>query len=452
MTLSRTRRYLKIARACLFGLLQSGNGIAAERRSIRALRQRQKLSSYRGKRADAYGSPAPQLRGNHMTSEEARRLAIGGLLAMAAALGIGRFVYTPILPSMIDALGWTKATAGVVASANFLGYLLGALVAGLPIFSSSPRRWLFVGLISSAVTTGATGLLSDDMAIMAARFVGGLASAFVIVCASTLVLARLSAAGRSPLASIHFAGVGVGIFVSAAIIAVMTTFDTGWRELWVVSGAVAALMAVVAATLVLPVHGEGSIPHSCETSPSKRAPIRMIAAYGLFGFGYVITATFLVTIVRRSPEIRPLEPWIWILLGLAAVPSVPFWQRLGQVVGPMRAYAVACVVEAIAVILSVDWVTTLGIGVAAVLLGGTFMGLTALGLTIGRALAAGRPQRVIGLMTASFGAGQMIGPTIAGYLAESTGSLRLPSWLAAGALLIAAALALLPPQEGVHFR
>jgi len=379
-----------------------------------------------------------------MTSGEARRLAIGGLFAMAAALGIGRFVYTPILPSMIEALGWTKATAGLVASANFLGYLVGALIAGQPIFSSSPRRWLFVGLILSAVTTAATGLLSEDMAIMAARFLGGSASAFVIVCASTLVLARLSVSGRSALASIHFAGVGVGIFVSAAIIAVAASFDTGWRELWTISAAIAALMVMVAVTFVRPIDGEGINPQSVETSLAKRAPIRMIAAYGLFGFGYVITATFLVTIVRRSPEIRALEPWVWMLFGMAAVPSVPLWQRLGQAVGPTRAYAVACVVEAVGVVMSVDWATTLGVAFAAVLLGGTFMGLTALGLMSGRDLAGGQPQRVIGLMTASFGVGQMIGPTVAGYLAESTGSLRVPSWLAAGALVIAAALALLP--------
>jgi predicted MFS family arabinose efflux permease len=379
-----------------------------------------------------------------MTSGEARRLATGGLLAMAAALGIGRFVYTPILPSMIEALGWTKATAGLVASANFLGYLVGALVAGAPIFSSSPRRWLFVGLVLSAVTTGATGLLSDDVAIMATRLVGGLASAFVIVCASTLVLARLSASGRSALAAIHFAGVGVGIFVSAAIIAGAAPFDTDWRELWIISGAAAALMATVASTFVRPVDGEGDPPQSVEMSPSRRAPIKMIVAYGLFGFGYVITATFLVTIVRNSPAIRPLEPWIWMLFGLAAVPSVPLWQGLGQIVGPMRAFAIACVVEAMGVIMSVDWVTTPGVAGAAVLLGGTFMGLTALGLMSGQALAGTQPQRVIGLMTGSFGAGQMIGPSVAGYLAQTTGSLRSPSWLAAGALLIAAALALPP--------
>ena len=387
-----------------------------------------------------------------MTSGEARWLAGGGLLAMAAALGIGRFVYTPILPAMIEALGWSKSTAGLVASANFLGYLAGALLAGLPVFASTPRRWLFVSLGVSSASTIATGALSGDLAIAAARFAGGLASAFVIVCASTLVLARLATAGRRGLASVHFAGVGVGIFVSAAIVAGMSVMGTGWREFWFASGSVAALMAIVAALLVPP-SGEGAAAAPEERrSQSGDAPLKMILAYGLFGFGYVITATFLVTIVRVSPAIRPLEPWVWMLFGLAAIPSVPLWHWIGEAIGPMRAFAVACAFEAAGVIVSVDWVTIPGVAGAAVLLGGTFMGLTALGLTSGRALAASQAQRVIGLMTASFAAGQMIGPAVAGYLAESTGSLRLPSWLAAAALMAAAMLALrsMPPARAAE--
>jgi hypothetical protein len=115
----------------------------------------------------------------------------------------------------------------------------------------------------------------------------------------------------------------------------------------------------------------------------------MIAAYGLFGFGYVITATFLVAIVRQSPAIRPLEPWIWMLFGLAAVPSVPLWHSLGDRIGLARAYAVACIVEAIGVAASVEWVTVFGICVSAVLLGGTFTGQTALGLMSERPCAGG---------------------------------------------------------------
>src|SRR5262245_36717853 len=130
--------------------------------------------------------------------------AVGGLLAMAAALGIGRFVYTPILPFMLDGLGWSTADAGLVASANFLGYLAGAAFAGWPVFAAAARRWLLVALAVSAATTAGTGLPTDLHAIMAMRFIGGVASAFVIVCASTVVLDRLSAAGRAGLAAIHF--------------------------------------------------------------------------------------------------------------------------------------------------------------------------------------------------------------------------------------------------------
>jgi predicted MFS family arabinose efflux permease len=277
---------------------------------------------------------------------------------------------------------------------------------------------------------------------MAMRFAGGMASAFVIVCASTVVLDRLSAAGRADLAAIHFSGVGVGIVVSAAAVAASAASGTGWQWLWAISGAVAAAAGLFAAILLRPASSNGTRRVSAAPNGAKRAPVRMIVAYGLFGFGYVITSTFLVAIVRQSPEVRPLEPWIWMLFGIAAVPSVPLWQWLGNRIGFMHAYAMACVIEAIGVASSVGWMTVPGICVAAVLLGGTFMGLTALGLMTGRALSGGKAQRVISLMTVSFSAGQMIGPSAAGFLAERTGSLRLASLLAAAALLLAAALAL----------
>jgi predicted MFS family arabinose efflux permease len=376
-----------------------------------------------------------------MTRSESLNVAFGGLLAMAAALGIGRFVYTPILPLMLDTLGWSDADAGLVASANFLGYLAGALIAGQSIFSSAARKWLLIALAISATTTAGMGFPLEIYAIMAVRFIGGVASAFVIVCASTVVLDRLSVAGRGNLAAIHFAGVGAGIFVSAAAVAASIANGTGWRSLWVASGSLAALAGLFAVILLRPASDNSLRRSSAEASGAEPAPVKMIVAYGLFGFGYAITATFLVTIVRQSPEIRSLEPWIWMLFGIAAVPSVPLWQRLGHSIGLRRAYAMACVVEAIGVAASVDWVTSFGVCVSAVLLGGTFMGLTALGLMSGRALAGGHSQRVISLMTVSFGAGQMIGPSVAGFLAESTGSLRLASRLAAGALVLAALFA-----------
>ena len=361
---------------------------------------------------------------------------------MAAALGIGRFVYTPILPAMLGALGWSKSDAGLVASANFLGYFVGALLAGHPFVAARQRSWLLAALAISAASTAGMAAPSDIASFAVLRFIGGIASAFVIVCASTLVLERLALAGRGSLSAVHFAGVGVGIVFSAVAVSAMLASGAGWRSLWIGSGSIALLAAIVAAWLIPAVPGVAVSPEPITSHASPSGVGTMVVAYGLFGLGYVITATFLVTIVRVSDEVRVLEPWVWVLFGLAAIPSVAFWTRLGERIGIMNAYALACIIEAIGVAASVEWVTISGVCLSALLLGGTFMAITALGFMAVRMLSAENPHQAFGRMTASFGIGQMVGPTLAGFLAEQSGSFRAASLIAAAALMAAAALAI----------
>jgi predicted MFS family arabinose efflux permease len=283
---------------------------------------------------------------------------------------------------------------------------------------------------------------SDIASFAGLRLIGGIASALVIVCASTLVLDRLSRSGRGALSAIHFAGVGFGIMISAIIVSVMLASGAGWRGLWIGSGAMAMLAGLAAAALIPTAESRemASKPAASSASPSRAGA--MIAAYGLFGFGYVITATFLVAIVRLTEEVRVLEPWVWILFGLAAIPSVTIWARLGERIGIMNAFAAACVIEAVGVAASVEWVTISGVCFSALLLGGTFMGLTALGLMAARVLSGGRSHQAFGRMTASFAIGQMVGPTLAGLLSERFGNFRVASLIAAAALMAAAVLAL----------
>jgi predicted MFS family arabinose efflux permease len=377
-----------------------------------------------------------------MQPDRSVSLACGGLVAMAAALGIGRFVYTPILPAMPGALGWSKSDAGLVASANLLGYFVGALLAGRPSVAARPRFWLLTALTISAVSTAAMAAPSDIASFIGLRFVGGIASAFVIVCASTLVLERLALSGRGSLSAIHFAGVGFGIMISAIAVSAMLASGAGWRSLWVGTGSI-AMLAAIAAFWLIPATDEVAAPRETKASmagPSKLGAI--VVAYGLFGFGYVITATFLVAIVRLTDEIRVLEPWIWVIFGLAAIPSVTLWARLSQRIGIMNAFAAACVIEAIGVAASVEWVTISGACLSALLLGGTFMGITALGFMAARALSPEDTHRAFGRMTTSFSIGQMVGPTLAGFLSEQSGSFRAASLIATAALIAAAALAL----------
>lgn len=177
-------------------------------------------------------------------------LALGGLVALAAAVGIGRFVYTPILPFMLEDLGMTKGAAGLLASANFLGYLAGALFAATPILPGSRRRWLVLALIASSLTTGAMAVASSPVVFLILRFAGGVASAFVLVFASALVLDRLNAAGRADLSAVHFAGVGAGIAFSAVLASGLAAWGGGWRSLWLASGLTSALAVGIVAGLI----------------------------------------------------------------------------------------------------------------------------------------------------------------------------------------------------------
>src|SRR6185436_4168996 len=134
-------------------------------------------------------------------------LAVGGLLAMAAGIGIGRFVYTPILPPMVEALGLSKSAAGLIASANFVGYLAGALLAAWPGLPGTRRGWLLGALAANAFCLAAMGATEQIASFLVLRLIAGIASAFALVFSSALVLDRLARTGHSALSAVHFAGV-----------------------------------------------------------------------------------------------------------------------------------------------------------------------------------------------------------------------------------------------------
>jgi cyanate permease len=217
--------------------------------------------------------------------------------------------------------------------------------------------------------------------------------------------------------------------------------NAAWSHLWFGS-AILCLAAMVAVHVLLPqttsAGAANSANQNTDANVGKTGLALLIAAYGLFGFGYVITATFLVAIVRDTATIAALEPIIWLILGLAAAPSVALWAWSGMRFGILPTYAVACLLEAVGVAASVLWLSAPGVITAAILLGGTFIGLTALGFMAARTFAAGNLRRALAGMTAAFGLGQIIGPALAGYLHDLTGSFVLPSLLAVAALIASA--------------
>jgi predicted MFS family arabinose efflux permease len=364
------------------------------------------------------------------------------MVGMAVAMGFGRFVFTPILPGMMAGLGLSASDAGLIASANYLGYLVGALLAAGGWAHGRERAIMLAALFSSAVLSGLMGVGASLVLFLVVRFVAGLASAFAMVFLTTMVFARLAAARREGLGAMHFGGVGVGIAASSLMIGALLLEGSDWRQGWYWAGILSLAGALLVAVLIRPANGGSDNELREPPLPRSAALTRIILAYGLFGFGYIVTATFLVAIVRQGEGGRMFEAAVWLVTGLAGIPSVWFWNRVARPIGLVPAFAVGCAVEAVGVLASVLLPGAAGPLLGGILLGGTFIAATALGLAAGRRLASAAPRRMLALMTAAFGIGQIIGPIVAGYLADWTGDFLAASVVAAAMLLVAAAVAL----------
>ena len=237
-------------------------------------------------------------------------LAFGGFCALAAAMGIGRFALTPVLPFMSEAIPLSASQAGLIASANYLGYLVGAL-AVMAVGKDRIGTGFLLSLAGSATTSALMAIDGGLVWLALVRFLGGIASAGVLVFCSTLVLDRLAAAGRGELAQFFFSGVGIGIALSAATVGWLASEGAGWQGLWASCGLVSAVLCVGAALFVVARAPRTAAPTTESTVPARArispALVRLAIAYALFGIGYVVTATFLTSILRQSETLAPFE-------------------------------------------------------------------------------------------------------------------------------------------------
>jgi MFS family permease len=331
--------------------------------------------------------------------------------ALAVSMGIGRFVYTPILPLMHAQAGLTTAFGSTLATANYIGYLAGALVA---IFAPALVRSALAMracLIVLVVTLALMAVTQTPAAWFVLRLAAGLASAlvFVIAVSATQVSLRQQ---HQQLAGWVFGGVGAGIALSGIVVLIVAAIGT-WRTAWLVSAALALVLTVVAWPLrAAPAGAPAGVPAGGRPADTRPGPRRwfgtLLGSYFLEGVGYIIAGTFLVAAIgERSPG------WVgrsaWVLVGLAAFPAPAMWGRLGRRWRRPTLLFAALLIQAAGIALPALVGGTAAALVSAALFGATFLGISAMTLALGADL---RYPRAVAVLTTGYGVGQILGPLI----------------------------------------
>lgn len=356
-----------------------------------------------------------------------------GLLALASAMGIGRFSLTPILPLMQQDKGLTLAAGSWLATSNYLGYLGGAIAC----IATQPRpapaiRW---GLLSVGLLTLAMGLCDWQPAWLALRFLAGVASAFVLVGTSAWAMPILAHHGKEQWSGHVFAGVGLGI-AFAGLFGLFAGLDAwGSRLTWIALGLVSiVLSALLWRNLADDVRSRStSTPQVRARLP--RSALIAAACYATFGFGYIIPATYLPALARSYIDNPALFGLVWPVFGAAAAASTLASARLFRDLPPRQLWVRSKWVLAVGVLAPSIWVNVPTLLISAVCVGGTFVVITMAGIKEAMRLGGAPASLAVGVMTAAFGAGQIAGPLLMSALGRSDHAFAWASLIAAASLV-----------------
>ncbi|ROZ62943.1 YbfB/YjiJ family MFS transporter [Ramlibacter sp. WS9] len=370
-------------------------------------------------------------------------VALAGALSLAVAMGIGRFAFTPMLPLMIGAGQLDVASGGWLASANYAGYLLGALTASrVPL---SPGRLGAAALVLTAALTAAMALPVSPWLWAALRLAAGICSAWAFVATSVWCLGALARAQRPSWSGGVYAGVGAGIAIAGLYCLAGGSANASPMSLWLQLG----LLALVLMAPVLWVLGKLnnlSQPAAASVVRAAAVPPRttgLVICYGVLGFGYILPATFLPVLARSVVEDPRLFGLAWPVFGLMAALSTFMAAWCMRHASRLQVWAIAHVLMGAGVLLPSLWPNGWTIALSALLVGGTFMVITMAGVQEIRARAVGDPTALVGRMTAAFALGQIAGPVASSLLLHlpdgSANGLNLALQAGGASLLVSAA-------------
>lgn len=369
------------------------------------------------------------------SSVSAAALAWPAALALAAAMGIGRFAFTPVWPLMAQESGLTLAQGSWLASANYAGYLLGALAAIVwPV--RRLRGTLAASLAAVALLTLAMPFGHGLAVWCVLRLAAGYASASAFICVAAWRPVPAGDAREANVSAITYAGVGAGIALTGLACLALAAYGTSANTQWIALGGLAAVLSAAAWVKLrrqaapAPVHAAAALAGNLPTGMR-----RLALHYGIFGMGYIIPATFLPAMAKEIIPDPAIFGWAWPLFGLAAALSCLLVPRLGRGRDHRQVWRGAQALMALGMLAVSIWHHIAAVILAALLVGGTFMVITQAGMLAARRGAGAAAPRAAAIMTAAFATGQILGPLLASWAARWGAG--LPQVLAASAVLLA---------------
>ncbi|MBN0985931.1 YbfB/YjiJ family MFS transporter [Amphritea pacifica] len=351
------------------------------------------------------------------------RMLLTCVLGVVATIGIARFAYTPMIPEMVRGVGLSESVAGYLAAANYAGYLSGALLISFIHSLALKARLYKVGLLTAVLTSMAMALTTSEPVWYLLRYLSGLSSSAGMLLGGGLLMHWLMKRNHKAELGIFFSGLGIGIVITALLAVLIKDIFT-WEQQWLIYGS-ATLLLILPVWLWLPdFSAEQSLPkhHTRQIPmPSGFMPVLQLA-YFCAGAGYVISATFLITIAESIDALAGQGWMIWLVAGLSCAPASALWDKVINMTGQWQALFAAYLLNALSILILLLSHELIAVIISALIYGASFIGIVAMMLSMVGRLFPDNPSRPMSRLTFSYGIAQVIAPAIVGLMAEYYGN------------------------------
>jgi predicted MFS family arabinose efflux permease len=364
-------------------------------------------------------------------------ILLAGIIGLFIGVGVARFSYTSLLPSMLEDNTLSLTFSGVLASVNYVGYLSGALFAIFIKNFNSKVRYYRIGLILCVITTVILGITTNETLWLISRVVAGFGAAMSLVVGGAIVMVKLDFKDKTKAMGIYFSGIAIALALSD-VIARYTLFLSSWQMSWIALSISATI--VVFYPLYILSSSNTTVgktnTHLFDKNLFSGFVVVLILAYFTAGVGMVIQGTFLPTIIKSLPGLESIAGLTWLIVGLAGIPSSIIWMRLAHKHGSVNIIIIAMVLQTIGILIPTITNSIYLNLLSGVLYGGTFVGLVALFMHLGGKLAGDNPVILMGALTTAYGIGQVSAPLYAVALTEYSGDYNYALYITAAIMCL----------------